>query len=259
MIDHTDNQMALPQVIQFWDLPDTPHRQVVSFDLSPSQESELVTWRMDLPGSLASAGKMLEQSEQQILVSERAIENIPIQIDALANQLINQNLGDLSFQFADVSSAEGELIDLLNLASPDIARVNFDVASRSSSNWQEANKLFESSLDRLNRLFTQFAAVETSMQGRLIGHTVVSWSGKYLTSWQIDVDTNSMSLHQRSLRVAMASRRLFLNMFSASAVSAAKLSALLAIPGGALLTIPAIWKFVTRIISEIEKYQNLTQ
>jgi hypothetical protein len=251
--------MVLPQVLRFWDLPDTPTRQALSFDLQPSQEEEMVSWRMDLPGTLASARQMLEQSEQQLLESEKGIEGALARVDTLVIQLANQDLGELSYQLAEVPNAEKELIDTLHFALAGAAGTSYDISDPSKTKWQEANKLFESSIGRLNRLFNQYAAVETSIQGRLIGHTVVSWSGKYFTSWQIDADPNSLSLHQRSLKVAMASRRLFLTMFSVSAMSAARLSALLAIPGGALLTIPAIWKFVARIVSEIEKYQNLTQ
>ena len=251
--------MTLPQVLQFWDLPDTPDDQAVSFDLSPTPEKELITWRMDFPGSLASAEQRLQLSEQQLLVSEKALENIQVRAEALASQIINEDPGDLSFQFIETSSPEGELCNLLNLISPSAGGINFDTLGRSASNWQDANKQLESSLSRLNQVFTQYAVVETSFHGCLIGSTMVSWSGKYVTSWQASSQPTSILLHQRSLRVAMASRRLFMNMFSVSAMSAARISVLLAIPGGALFTLPAIWKFVTRILGEIEKYHNLTQ
>lgn len=251
--------MVLPQVLQFWDLPDIPSGQAVSFDLSPSQEKEMITWRMDLPGTLSSANQILKQSEQQLPISEQALENVSGRTETLATQIINGGTGNLSFDVTGESSAEAELFELLNQLSPNIGGVTFDISERSTPNWQEAHNLFQSSLSRLNRVFTQYAAVETSIQGSLIGNTIVSWSGKYQTSWQSGVDPGSIFLHQRSLKIAMASRRLFLSMFSVSALSAARLSVLLAIPGGALLTLPAIWKFVTRIVSEIEKYQHLNQ
>ena len=249
----------LPQVLQFWDIPDIPSGQAVSFDLSPSQEKEMITWRMDLPGTLSSANQTLKQSEQQILVLEQALENVSGRAETLATQIINGGTGNLSFEVTGESGAEAELFDLLHQLRPTIGGVTFDISERSPTHWQEAQKLFESSLGRLNRVFTQYAAVETSIQGSLIGNTIVNWSGKYQTSWQSGVDPGSIHLHQRSLKIAMASRRLLLSMFSVSVMSAARLSVLLAIPGGALLTLPAIWKFVTRIVSEIDKYQRLNQ
>jgi hypothetical protein len=251
--------MVLPQVLQFWDIPDIPSGQAVSFGLSPSQEKEMITWRMDLPGALSSANQILKQSEQQILISEQALENVSGRAETLATQIINRGTGNLSFEFTGESSAEAELFELLNQLSPNTGGVTFDISERSTTNWQEAHKLFESSLGRLNRVFIQYAAVETKIQGSLIGNTIVSWSGNYQTSWQSGVDPGYIHLHQRSLKIAMASRRLFLSMFSVSVMSAARLSVLLSIPGGALLTLPAIWKFVTRIVSEIDKYQRLNQ
>jgi hypothetical protein len=44
-----------------------------------------------------------------------------------------------------------------------------------------------------------------------------------------------------------------------TAQSAARLSALLAIPGGVVMALPAVWKYITRLIDELEKYQEQTR
>jgi hypothetical protein len=108
-------------------------------------------------------------------------------------------------------------------------------------------------------MLTQFANVETSVQGRIIGRTIVSWSGKFDTSWHPSRGRNDSHLHQRSLEAALASRRLLLNLLIVSTQSATKLSVLLAVPGGPIMVLPAIWKYVKRMIDEFEKYQNLTK
>ena len=212
---------------------------------------------MDLPGTLASAEQKLELSEQQIVAQEQALELIQLRTEVFANQVNKKDSGEISFQLTDLTSAEGELYNLIHFVNNETAVVNFDTMDQPAPNWLEVRTLFESSLGDLKRLFTQFASIETSLQGSLIGSTVVSWSGKYVTSWHAGTHPESMRLHQRSLKVAMASRRLFLNMFSVSAISAARLSVLLAVPGGALFTLPAVWKFVTRILNEIEIYHTL--
>ncbi|MEJ2267272.1 MAG: hypothetical protein P8X95_27830 [Anaerolineales bacterium] len=48
-----------------------------------------------------------------------------------------------------------------------------------------------------------------------------------------------------------------LRTFIVTTQGAAKLSILLATPGGAILALPAAWKYVNQILAELEKIRDL--
>ena len=108
------------------------------------------------------------------------------------------------------------------------------------------------------RALAHYAAVETAVQGRLLGRTTVSWMGDMNTVWHAGLDPTSAVLHQRTLALALASRDTWMRMVVVVARGAIALSVLLTTPGGAILALPAAWKFVHQVLSELEKYpQNL--
>ncbi len=105
---------------------------------------------------------------------------------------------------------------------------------------------------RLSRLLTHVAWVETRTGGRLLGQTVVGWTGKTRTVWNLVEDREARTLHQRNVAVALASRLGLLRTMTVVAQGAAKVSMLLAASGGigAVAALPLAWRFVQQVLAE---------
>jgi hypothetical protein len=122
---------------------------------------------------------------------------------------------------------------------------------------EEVYQRFDADLNRLLRLITHFAWVETVIGEFLIARTIVSWDGDAGTVWGGGLKVREYQNHVRSLEQALASRNIILHAVIVTVQSAAKLAVLLATPGGAVLALPLVWKFVKQILADVERYQNL--
>jgi hypothetical protein len=251
--------MTIPGLFQIWEVPSPSERQILSYEAGGPPEIVLSQWRLDLPEGDMAAESHIKQLELEILSIREVLEKVPLQVERLSSRRLKTLSGELSFDQQEVPAADAEFYTLLKVVTSTPEMTSFDTADVSRLDWQKAAQEFRISVDRIKTMLTQFANVETSVQGRFIGRTIVSWSGKFETSWHPSRGWNDSRLHQRSLEVALASRRLLLNLLIVSTQSAAKLSVLLAVPGGPIMVLPAVWKYVTRMIDEIEKYQTLTK
>lgn len=249
--------MSIPPLTQIWEIDATSSEQDLSFDSPSLADTSQLVWKLDLPESSPAAERELESLEGEIQSANKVLEEIPHVIERIGHQRSKSRSGDLSFQLEQLPAHEAELFDLLNELSPSDVGLSFGFPGKSKLDLQKAAQEFENFLDRVKKMLTHFALVETSVQGKVIGRTLVSWSGKTESSWQSTSSTQQFYLHERSLQAALASRYLVINMVVISAQSAARLSALLAIPGGAVLALPAVWRYITRILNQLEKYQTL--
>ena len=92
-----------------------------------------------------------------------------------------------------------------------------------------------------------------------MGETIVGWTGDTRTVWGAGAAPARLAWHTRSMALALASRAMLLRTFFLVTQDAAKLSVLLAVPGGAVLALPVAWKFVYQVLAEVGEYQKLTQ
>ena len=91
----------------------------------------------------------------------------------------------------------------------------------------------------------------------MVGRTAVGWAGDFDTTWQAHAAPSQFALHRRSLALALASRDALLNTFVLTAQTVAKLSTLVAVPGGFVLALPVIWRFINNILKDYEAYEAL--
>jgi hypothetical protein len=154
---------------------------------------------------------------------------------------------------------EAELMFLLREAQYGKPPPSFGVVEEAREGWDQVVGQFQGFVDLLVRNFSHYAWVETSIEGRIIVRTGVSWTGDFESAWQDQLLPDQMDLHRRSLAIALASRATMMRTFAVVASTAGKLSALMVTPGGAILALPAAWKFINAIRAEIEKYQQITE
>jgi hypothetical protein len=134
--------------------------------------------------------------------------------------------------------------------------VSFGPLEDISRKWDQASRQFQEFIERLGQAIGNFAWVETRIGGQLMARTSVDWNGDMDTTWQIQPNPEQVHQHERTLQLALASRITLLRTFAAVTTNAAKLSMLVAAPGGAILALPASLSLINQIINEQVRYQQ---
>jgi hypothetical protein len=122
--------------------------------------------------------------------------------------------------------------------------------------WQEASRQFRSLLDEMRKSLAHFAWVETREEAQFLGHTVVDWTGDLNTLWWAAATRSHRGLHERSLTLALASRGALLHTFVLTTKTVAKLPGLMTMPGGFVLALPVVWRFINQVLKEYQTYQE---
>lgn len=219
-------------------------------------------WRVDLPANPTSAEMVLAERQEVLIASELALEDVPERVEDLVQQA--RASGGVGLSFATPSAEampepEAEALELLHALELPAVGLSFAAGSEERRGLEQAFDQFKVDMDDLLRLVTHFAWIETQQDGRLIGRTVVGWSGDLDTLWQPGLTSEQHELHRSSLRQALASRNILLHAVVVTLRSAAKLAVLLTTPGGAVLAVPVAWKFVKEIMADIKKYKLIAE
>jgi hypothetical protein len=236
----------------------------VSFSVGEEAGSDAPTWKVSLPSDQIEADQALSEAEARIAQAEAALEKIPARLDeitASGPRGTGVSFAVASYGFEE-QSPEAEMFGLLEQArqleqGPAVAA--YALGDVTFAAWEQARVQFETFVGQLQREVMHFAWVETNVEGRLLARTTVGWSGDSETVWLEGLGAGQVVLHQRSLQVTVKTRALRMRMFSTVTGGAAKLSVLLTTPAGALLALPAAWKYVTEILELLKTQRNLTQ
>lgn len=230
----------------------------VAFDVAAAGPP---VWRANLPADPDLAAAHLDRAEASLDISLTALIVAGERISVLVEERRRLPAGlafDISETEVKLAQPEMELLALLEEVERGPRPVHFE-AGEEVGGLTQVTAQFREFVDQLREVVTHYALVETRSQGQLLGQTAVDWTGDMDTVWQEGLDTAQMALHQRTLRLALASREMLIRMFTLVSSGAARLSVLLATPGGAILALPAAWKFINQVRDEIEKYQRITQ
>ena len=232
----------------------------ISFGLASGEG--IPVWRSQLPADPERAASQLAENETQTQDSINALNAVPDRIDTLVQQAQLASSGVVSFDTAAMDTLpqpEADLLDLVETINSPAVGVSFAVGGEDQSKIETAFAQFDDDMQRLLRLVTHFAWVETEVEGQLLSRSVVSWTGDLDTNWAAGLKADIYQLHKRSLIQALATRNIALHAITITAQSAVKLSVLLATPGGAILALPLAWKFVKQILADIQKYKEITK
>jgi hypothetical protein len=241
-------------LLGLWTTGSPPPAEVVSFETPATAVEQTVLWRVDLPADHGEAAAQLAGAEATLARSSAAIAAAADRLTAL----VRAGATGLAF---DVPSVEWELPPpeeelLLTLQGKGGAPVSFSPGEQRSEGVALGERL-HGFVEQLLRAVVQYAWVETQVEGRLLGRTVVGWGGDVETVWRDGIGPEQVAQHERSLGLALASRTAWLRMFGLAAWGAVQLSAILTVPGGALLALPAVWRFVNQVQAEIARTVEL--
>jgi hypothetical protein len=216
-------------------------------------------WQADLSLNPETAARTVEEVKLGLKRTEVALETAEPRIDAL----VQKQKTPISFSTTTVDEElarpEQELLGLLQEAQFGTQRISFSTEGDPSDRWEDTVTQFQNFTIQVQRTLTHFAWVETSIGGQLVARSSINWLGDLETQWQDQLNSSQMNLHRDTLQNALAGRILMLRTLVVIAASASKLSVLLSTPGGALLALPAAWKFINKIREELGRHQQIME
>ena len=249
------DELNLPQVFQHWQpAPTTQAGADLSFGAATAPSDEISRWSMDLPADPGEADAFLAQAEAQLRATQALLEAAPQQLESFITRLESgaqphYALGAFPAGAAAEQPAEAVLLSWLDAVQP--GQIAFGGEGLAGGQVGEAVAQFQQVVNNLLGQLLHLAQVETRLQGQLLASSLVSWKGDVDTTWGEGTQAEERSLHQRSLALALASRIAMLKMYTTVTQGAAKIAVLVAAPGGALLALPAAWKYLNILLSQI--------
>jgi hypothetical protein len=260
-----DLSPQLPPIFSHWSEASPASENEFSFGAEGEDSQAASIWRMDLPADPYLANSRLDQTERQIVASQAALSQAAARIDDLAERLAPGDVPQTSFSLGQIEAAgdralpppERELLRWMEGLQP--GQVSFGLGLPSLADLKATRQHFQEITRKLARFAAHLAWVETQLGGRLLARTVVSYSGDTRTAWGSVTLPAEYALHSKSLKLALDSRITLLRTFTVAIQGASKLALLVATPGGALLALPAAWKFIENILAQVDQYQTIKQ
>ena len=247
-------------LFDLWETPASPGAAGVAFSTAGGDEPLEAVWRVNLRGAPHAAENELLGYLDLAQASTAALDDLPERLDGLLVQGEARTRGVAFAASAPaLAPAEASLMSVLDEVGRASRQMSFAPGVTPLAGWEDAYQQFQATAGRLLLAISYMAWVETRLEGQLLGRTRVGWSGDTETVYAQATSPEQAALHRRSLEVAVISRNLLLRAFTSAFAGAAKCSILLATPGGALLALPAVWKYISQVLSQVEQYQALNQ
>lgn len=221
--------------------------------MAAGSSSEVAAWQVALPGSKVEAQFMLDNSA------------LAVQRTFAALAKIQEELEDFNTAFA-FSGGETfpvqkdylrEVISSLELSAESALAPGSAFALAAEMETGEVPEEYREELSqwqvfvhKVQEMVTTYARVETARAGLPVGLTRIGWNGDFKTTWMAGVPLDSMALHSQSVNLALSSRLALLRIVGVvtSGAAALALKAAALPPGGQVLLLPAVWRFVKDIL-----------
>ena len=245
--------LSLPEVFTYWSEPALSDAAEFSFDASDQAEAQIIYWRMDLPADAQLAAEHIAMAEKQAMAVQGKLAEIPSRIDSMLHAEVRSDQQLLEFSAPpesqpELPSAESDLLRWLENLEP--GSVSFEAAAAPVEIESKTGE-FRQQLEQMTRSLSNLAWIETQQSGRILARTAVDWTGDQHTTWIAASGVEEHYLHQQSLQLAITTRLTRIRALIVIVRGAARLATLATVPGGALLALPAIWKFTSQVLAEL--------
>lgn len=228
---------------------------------SPGVREEKTLWRQDLPEDLAAAHQALAVQEADLLVASAALETVPARLDRLVHQTRQIMAAEASGGLAFAAPPPGPEAELLALIEAGPRQTSTGAASFGGIDLfgreidpAAAVAQFRGALEQVQRVVFHLAWVETRSGGIFLAQTILGWSGDSDTSWRSDIAAEKAMLHEMTIRNAVRSRLNLLRSLAILGQGAVLISSLVTTPAGAILALPAIWRFINQVLAEVRHH-----
>ncbi|HEX5839416.1 MAG TPA: hypothetical protein VFY26_16385 [Anaerolineales bacterium] len=231
-------------------------------DETLASPTNTLVYRIQLPEDMAAADSAFREREESMRQSARALESIPERLESLVlhTQLQQKTSGSQPVHFGTdmLPDPEAELLSLLlvvdtgteSVPLPE-GQVDFGIMDEVVlPGIEQARAQLKALLEQLNRELLHFAWIETVLADQIMARTSVRWTGHLNTIWTDGISPSHVSLHARSLRLATHSRALKVRLATTVMSGAAKISALMVNPAGALLALPLVYRYASQILAQ---------
>ena len=246
-------ELVLPPIFQHWQTAPVHTSGEISFEAAITASQPTSRWSLELPANPEEAETALTQAEAQLQATLALMNEAPSRLEAFVSRMGSGTEAHFSVE-SFTRPAEAELLAWMAYFEP--GQISFDGQGITQGQARESLDQLRRMVDNLLGQVLYMAQVETRLGEVFLARSLVSWRGDLDTTWGEATSSDQAPLHQRSLRLALASRLAMLRVMITATQGAAKIAALIAAPGGALLALPAAWKYVNQILSEVEKYQT---
>ena len=221
-----------------------PQETAVAFNIG-SRETRVPIRRIPLPASPGEAQAFLSAQAQAVALTHQYL-------DRAAQALALFGLpGQVSF------SATDELLPQKNALSTTISElcspVSYTIKFKSDPEEQEASQGWLDLVEQVRQAVTRYARVRTELGSVPIGLTTVSWQGDFQTTWTNGLGLDERQIHLNAMHVALNSRIEMVRMVSVVAAGVANILLKVAVPGGQLMLLPAVFKFVRDVMQQLFK------
>jgi hypothetical protein len=219
----------------------------VSFSAGAAPEAGAPIWRVNLPSDPGEARAALADAGRVLRAQEAALDMATTRIRRLAS-------GGASFAAGRTPAPELELMGLVGeLRAAESGASSFGLRETVSAGWQEAEEKFRAFAAQVQETLTSYAVVETQVESVLIGRTSVGWTGDVRSLLVATVGVEQADLHRGTLALALESRAAVLRTFATVMRGAAIVTTMISSPVGAVAAMPAAWKFVDQLLSDMRR------
>ncbi|MSP12471.1 MAG: hypothetical protein EXR62_05880 [Chloroflexi bacterium] len=212
----------------------------------------------NLPPDLHIAAQMLNHKWSQIQRSDQILAHAQARIGAITNMIAGQEPGQAfgltALPVLDMS--ERELLAAVAEIEMADDQVDFGLGDKLADNWEGISAQIKTYIDSLLRQVVYNAWVETRVENKILGRTVVAWTGGANTYWPGSITADEIKIHERTLEIALVSRLKLVRLMFLAVDGAFKLSLILSAPSSVILVLPAIWKYVNQILDELARNQT---
>jgi len=245
-----------PEVLGLWAVVPQLSDDISASVAASAGVDDSPVWRANYTKEPGSAEASLTMREARLNASKKGLDNVPDRLNRLMET--QPAAFDFGLRSPEETSAkpEAELLALLQEIQESGAGVSFGIGEKFPFGWEQAFHQFMGILDRVCRFIACYARVETRVEEHLLAQTTISWTGDVNTAWKAEPTPDQVRLHQRTLALALQSRDTLLRTVWMAAQLAVKLSALLSTPGGVILALPAVWRFIHQVLAESSERIN---
>jgi hypothetical protein len=243
----TPASLAEPALLGLWEA--TPGQPDAELSFAPGTAPPAgPVWRVDLPAEPGQAVASLNQAERRVRLADRALSSAQDRLVAFAAS------ADAGASFAvttgaGTDTAEQELAALLQREPADESSFvpGFNTIRR---RWEDVADWFSSIIDSVLTSVVRLATVETAIESVSIARSNFGWTGDCATVCRRGFEAKHVHLHRRTVAIVLASRLALIRTLILALRAAGIVAVALGSPTGALLALPAVWKFITRVQDE---------
>lgn len=272
----TTSDPALAALLGDWH--ETTDDAAVSFAVGGEPAPAISQWSPALPADPAAAAQALQARAQRQAEVSAQLDSVFGRLDPLTAQANYALQTDQPPSFsAATDTPEGELADLLR-AGAEHAHPTDQGGVTVPVSWHALRAGMEDALAVIQRQVRLAAWVETRLQNQRLARSSVTWTGSThtvleplaLQGWQEGFTAQTdwlfaggryyISLHQRNIRVAVATRATLMRSVFVSIESATKIASALMLPppAGPLAALPVAWNFIRRLLVEAHQHETPT-